>query len=61
MKERKLKGTSEKQAYRFLGALEGAGISATLRRRTGADIGGACGQLRAGYLRARTQGEDKKA
>ena len=61
VKERKLKGTSEKQAYRFLGALEGAGISATLRRRTGADIGGACGQLRAGYLRARTQGEDKKA
>ena len=31
--------------------LERGGLSATLRRTIGADIGGACGQLRAGYLK----------
>lgn len=51
VEERDLKTVSEKQAYVFLGMLEKGGLSATLRRRTGADIGGACGQLRAGYLR----------
>ncbi len=50
VKERGLKGLGEKQAYAFLGMLEKGGLSATLRRRTGADIGGACGQLRASYL-----------
>ena len=55
VKERALSGAGEKEAYRFLGVLEKAGVSATLRRRTGADIGGACGQLRAGYL-AKGQG-----
>lgn len=51
VKERKLKTITEKQAYRFLGLLEKGGLSATLRRQIGADIGGACGQLRAGYLK----------
>ncbi len=51
VKERDLKTITEKQAYRFLGLLEKGGLSATLRRRTGADIGGACGQLRAGYIK----------
>ena len=60
VKERSLRGTSEKEAYRFLGALEKAGISATLRRRTGADIGGACGQLRASRLKE-LQGEENDA
>ena len=50
VKERTLLAAEEKQAYKFLGWLEKGGISATLRRRTGADIGGACGQLRASYL-----------
>ena len=50
VKERKLSSADEKEAYRFLGLLEEGGLSVTLRRRTGADIGGACGQLRAGYL-----------
>jgi 23S rRNA (adenine2503-C2)-methyltransferase len=50
VKERALKALSEKEAYRFLGLLERGGLSATLRRQIGADIGGACGQLRAGYL-----------
>ncbi len=50
VKERSLKGTGDKDAYRFLGWLEKGGTSATLRRQIGVDIGGACGQLRASYL-----------
>ena len=50
VKERTLKATDEKSAYRFLGLLKKGGLSATLRRQIGADIGGACGQLRAKYL-----------
>jgi 23S rRNA (adenine2503-C2)-methyltransferase len=50
VKERALKSTSDKEAYRFLGYLEKGGLSATLRRQIGVDIGGACGQLRASYL-----------
>ena len=50
VKERSLAAAGEKQAYRFLSLLQNGGLSATLRRRTGADIGGACGQLRASYL-----------
>lgn len=50
VKERELAAAGEKQAYRFLGLLQKGGLSATLRRRTGADIGGACGQLRASYI-----------
>ncbi len=50
VKERDLKALSDKEAYRFLGYLEKGGLSATLRRQIGVDIGGACGQLRASYL-----------
>lgn len=50
VKERDLKTVTEKEAYRFLALLEAGGLSATLRRQIGADIGGACGQLRASYL-----------
>jgi 23S rRNA (adenine2503-C2)-methyltransferase len=50
VKERDLKALEEKAAYRFLGRLEKGGLSATLRRQIGVDIGGACGQLRASYL-----------
>lgn len=49
VKERSLMAAEEKQAYTFLGLLQKGGLSATLRRRTGADVGGACGQLRASY------------
>lgn len=49
VKERTLMAAEEKQAYTFLGLLQKGGLSATLRRRTGADVGGACGQLRASY------------
>ena len=51
VEERPLKSVTEKDAYRFLGVLEKQGISATLRRSMGSDIGGACGQLRARYLK----------
>ena len=50
VKERTLKSVGDKNAYRFMGWLEKQGISATLRRQIGSDVGGACGQLRAGYL-----------
>ena len=50
VKENDLKSVTDKKAYRFLGLLEKVGISATLRRRMGEDIDGACGQLRQRYL-----------
>ena len=54
VKEKHLAGISEKEAYRFLGLLERGGLSATLRRQIGADIGGACGQLRAAHLKEKS-------
>lgn len=51
VEERKLKAADDKRAYEFCGWLEKGGLSATVRRRLGADIGGACGQLRASYLK----------
>ena len=50
IKDGKLVGTTEKEAYQFVGMLEKGGLSATLRRKMGDDIAGACGQLRANYL-----------
>lgn len=50
VKENDFKGTTEKDAYRFIGYLEKAGLSVTLRRKMGEDIDGACGQLRQRYL-----------
>jgi len=50
VKERSLVAAEEKEAYKFLAELQNGGLSATLRRRLGSDIGGACGQLRARYL-----------
>ena len=55
VKENQLKSTTDKQAYRFLGVLEKAGISATVRRKMGEDIDGACGQLRQRYLEENEQ------
>ncbi len=46
VKERSLHAAEERVAHRFLEILEQQGISATLRRSMGSDIGGACGQLR---------------
>ena len=42
---------SKKDIYGFLGKLEQRGLSATVRRSLGQDIAGACGQLRARYMR----------
>lgn len=50
VKEKNLKTVTDKEAYRFLGLLEKGGLSATLRRRMGVDIDGACGQLRQRYI-----------
>ena len=50
VKERALKGGTEKDAYKFMGILNDGGISATVRRKMGEDINGACGQLRQRYL-----------
>lgn len=57
VKERDLKSTDDKSAYRFLGMLEKGGLSATLRRQIGVDIGGACGQLRASYIKKKENNE----
>ena len=50
VKESGLKSTTEKEAYAFVGLLEKGGLSATVRRLNGADIDGACGQLRRNYI-----------
>ena len=50
VKERSLKGVSRSSADEFLARLTSGGLSATIRRSMGADIEGACGQLRAKYL-----------
>lgn len=50
VKEKDLKGGTEKDAYRFMGVLGKGGLSATVRRKMGEDIDGACGQLRRRYL-----------
>lgn len=52
VKERGMLGTNRKKAYAFADRLEKNGISATVRRTMGADIEGACGQLRAKILKA---------
>lgn len=42
---------SKSEAYAFAKSLEMRGISATVRRALGADIAGACGQLRSSFLK----------
>lgn len=51
VKERGLVGTNRKKAYAFMDRLNSHKISATVRRTMGADIEGACGQLRNKILR----------
>lgn len=50
VKEKNLSGCTDEEAKRFLKRLEDLGVSATLRRSLGGDVGGACGQLRRRYL-----------
>lgn len=47
VEEKKYNGVSDEQALEFLNKLNNLGLSATMRRKTGADIEGSCGQLRA--------------
>lgn len=51
VKEKNLLGSTDKQANNFVELLQKKGLSATLRRRMGDDIDGACGQLRRRYLK----------
>ncbi|MBQ8161944.1 MAG: 23S rRNA (adenine(2503)-C(2))-methyltransferase RlmN [Clostridia bacterium] len=53
VKERQLKGVSERQVRAFLERLEACHISATRRREMGDDIAGACGQLRRSVILSR--------
>ena len=46
-----LKATTKKEAQDFVKALNGVGVSATVRRSQGSDIEGACGMLRAKTLK----------
>ena len=57
VKENDLKSGTDKDAYRFMGVLEKAGLSATVRRKMGEDIDGACGQLRQRYLEENDKNE----
>lgn len=50
VKEKNLIGTNEKRAFEFMNKLNEGGVSATMRRRIGVDIDGACGQLRRSFL-----------
>ncbi len=52
VKEKNLKGISDKRAYAFCEYLTKNGLSATVRRLNGADIDGACGQLRRDYIKS---------
>ncbi|MGI6695051.1 MAG: 23S rRNA (adenine(2503)-C(2))-methyltransferase RlmN [Christensenellales bacterium] len=49
--ERALRAATAQEISAFLQTLEKLGISVTVRREMGADISGACGQLRAQYLK----------
>ena len=52
IKERGMQGTNRKKAYAFMDRLVSHNISATVRRTMGADIEGACGQLRNKILKS---------
>ncbi|MCE5342743.1 MAG: 23S rRNA (adenine(2503)-C(2))-methyltransferase RlmN [Eubacteriales bacterium] len=51
VEERSLSPASPEAVRAFLQTLESLGVSATLRREMGADIAGACGQLRNRHLK----------
>ena len=51
VKEKRLLGSSDETARLFMDKLNKMGLSATIRRRMGADIDGACGQLRRRYIK----------
>lgn len=50
VKEKNLKGCTKEEGERFMKKLNDMGVSATIRKSKGADIAGACGQLRRSYI-----------
>lgn len=50
VKEKNLKGISGAEAERFMKKLHEFGVSASIRKSKGSDVGGACGQLRRSYI-----------
>ena len=50
IKERDFQQPSRKNALNFKNKLEKYGINVTIRREMGADIDGACGQLRKSFI-----------
>lgn len=57
VKERNLNGVTRKQAEQFAAWLDMRHISATIRREMGADIQGACGQLRRSVIMEKGESE----
>lgn len=53
-----LKTVERQMSYEFLKLLESYGINATLRRTLGEDIDGACGQLRAKFVKQTNSNEN---
>ncbi len=60
VEERQLRGVTRKQAEQFAQWLEKRRVSATIRREMGADIQGACGQLRRSVLQELEKGESSR-
>lgn len=56
VKEKNVVGCSTAEAERFCKKLNSMGVSATIRKSKGADVGGACGQLRRSYLGGESNG-----
>lgn len=55
IKERTFEQPSRKNALNFKNKLEKSGINVTIRREMGADIDGACGQLRRRYVQTNNE------
>lgn len=60
VKEKDLSGVNDKVAYRFMDKLINGGLSATVRRRMGDDIEGACGQLRRKFIARKKEEENER-
>ena len=61
VRERGMRGIASGEIGEFMKILEKRGISVTLRRSMGNDIGGACGQLRVKYLKEKDATAAKNA
>lgn len=54
VKERNLVGCTKEEGERFMKKLNEFGVSATIRKSKGSDVGGACGQLRRSYVNGKS-------